>query len=213
LPADRAPPESVDVRTCATEKVFALPDSHATQLEVSRDGRFVATSGDDGTITLFDTRAHEVRSLGKHGTYAYTVVFSPDSRYLATGGVDRMVRLVDLSDPTHVVAWPGHLKAVVRLAFTPDSKTLISAARDTNVFMWDVATGAGRLVRGHDKDVSDMHVSPDGTTLATSSADGTVRLWPIRTRSQVPAEPEAVARFIREATSAEIDAQSSVSSP
>lgn len=72
--------------------------------------------------------------------------------------------------------WGGHIGAVWQVAFTPDSNTLISAADDKTVRVWDVATG--QLLRViHLPQVADqfqrifaLAVSPDGRTIAVGGA-------------------------------------------
>jgi WD40 repeat protein len=45
------------------------------------------------------------------------------------------------------------------------------------VRLWDVATGQGRALRGHEGAVEAVAFSPDGTRLVSSSQDGTLRMW------------------------------------
>ena len=79
--------------------------------------------------------------------------------------------LVDLQGdplPPTVVARLGsvrfrHPNGVEAIAYSPDSKTLISGGRDGMVRIWEVASGKEiRCLKGHAKYVNSVAISPDG---------------------------------------------------
>ncbi|HXE53227.1 MAG TPA: WD40 repeat domain-containing protein, partial [Tepidisphaeraceae bacterium] len=76
---------------------------------------------------------------------------------------------------------------ITALAFSPDGKTLASAAGfgESNIRLWDVATGkeVGRRLEGHSRWVASLVFWPDGKKLASSSADQTIRIWDLATRT------------------------------
>src|SRR5438128_2417532 len=60
----------------------------------------------------------------------FAVAFSPDGRWLASGGLEDDVQLWDARTGDHVATLKGHRDAVLALAFRPDSRVLASASRD-----------------------------------------------------------------------------------
>jgi WD40 repeat protein len=55
-------------------------------------------------------------------------------------------------------------------------------AGTARAILWDVATGEGRELAGHDGPVQLVAFSAGGDRLLTAASDETVRLWDVRTR-------------------------------
>jgi eukaryotic-like serine/threonine-protein kinase len=87
------------------------------------------------------------------------------------------------TDPTRV-ARVAEQKSVNHVAFSPDSKILVSATQDNTARLYDVSDPTKPSPLGvcthHTAMVFDVAVSPDGRTLATSAWDQSLGLWDIR---------------------------------
>lgn len=116
----------------------------------------------------------------------YTVAYSPSGRTLASGDANGMLRLWNLSVPTHPTLWCPPIAtgagSVYWAAFNPDERTLATADGDGTVRLWNVTDPShpspwGPALTGHSQFVFSVAFSPDGHTLASAGADHTVRLW------------------------------------
>jgi serine/threonine protein kinase/WD40 repeat protein len=110
------------------------------------------------------------------------LTFGPDSSRLATAGVDKKVRVWDVSNG-QCLATLEHPEQVSRLAYHPDGVILASAAEDKNVRLWDTVTNQQlAVIRAHNDGVTGVAFSPDGRRLATASRDGTAKIWDLLTQ-------------------------------
>ncbi len=135
-----------------------------------------------------------------HTKSANAVVFSPDNRWLASGGKDDVIKIWDLATGNILRTLYGHTSNVNALAVSPDGKLLASGsgdindkrdlgaftqggvvggAEDTTVRIWSVQTGRQlQVLRGHVLPVAAVAFSNDGHLLTTVSGDA-VKVWDV----------------------------------
>ncbi|KAJ6014949.1 WD40 repeat-like protein [Penicillium herquei] len=147
----------------------------------------------------------ELQVLEGHSDSINSVVFSPDSRLLASGSDDGTVCLWDpmIGRLTQTLNYHPYL-GINSIVFSPDSHILASGADDGTVCLWDSATGTviwsltgkrrigavnsvylwdpvkgrlKRILKGHSASVQSVSFSPDGRLLASGSEDTTIRVW------------------------------------
>lgn len=106
-------------------------------LDVSPDGRWLASSN-GRQIELWDMRDRTLsRTLGGHSLTAQGLSFSPDSRWLASTSQDHSVRVWNVMDGTCESVLSGHHGATNQVVWLPDQSTLASSD-DEEVLLWDV---------------------------------------------------------------------------
>lgn len=141
----------------------------------SRDGRYVATGAEDGSIGWIPLHAPDravVRKL--HQGLVHTVVFSPDGKTLAT------------------VARDGKTQTTV----ARDGKTQTTEARDGTVRLWPVGMELGKPLdlKGHKGEIWSVAFTSSGEHLIGAGDDGFVHRWSTSTGmwlSALPGEPAA----------------------
>jgi WD40 repeat protein len=137
----------------------------------------VVTAGADGTIRLWDpgTSIELVREPGARGPSAprkRATTIDGDVTAVADG------RVVRLRSAAGVKVLAGHRDVVNSVAFSPDGRLLVSAGRDHDVIVWDVARGVKvyRIEEAQSASVEDARFSPDGRWLVTAGPNSD-RLW------------------------------------
>jgi WD40 repeat protein len=104
--------------------------------------------------------------------------FSPDGRFLATGGAGGDVRLWDSETGREVRRFYGHTEFVVPVAFSPSGKMLAAGAMDGTARLWDVESGnLLRVFQRPARGVTWVLFSPESSRLYVGSADGFVRAY------------------------------------
>lgn len=95
--------------------------STITTIAFSPDNRFLASSGYDGKIKIWDTAAgREVRQLTGHTQLINAIAFSPDGKYMASGSVDGSAKLWDARTGELLVTLMSLNQGADWLAITPD---------------------------------------------------------------------------------------------
>jgi WD40 repeat protein len=146
------------------------------QYAISPDEKYIAryTFTQSPHIDLLDGKT-EKEIFPSDDINVMAMAISPDSKLLATGGSDKIIRLWDMKTAKEVRKIEGHTGAVGFLSFTPDGKSIVSAARDNNdrmISIWDVENGKERKsFRSGGTAIQSMTLSRDGHTLAYTFQD------------------------------------------
>jgi hypothetical protein len=154
-------------------------------MALSPDGRWLATGGSDGVMRLWDMFTGKPRRAldGFHGGGVGALMFSPDSRTIAsTGWQDQKLFLWEVATGRcrRQVPHDGGSKAVV---FPPHGNTLITAGNDKYIRVWDLCNGKELPpLDGHKGTVNGLALSRNGQTLVSVSNDNTVRTWNLSNR-------------------------------
>jgi WD40 repeat protein len=165
---------------------FAGPKGGVNKLAFDPTGKRLAVAG-EGIVEVWElATTTKIRDLKGHTKWVYSVVFSPDGKWLAAGGWDRTVKIWDADTGLEKLTIFAHDGFVLDLAFSPDSHRLITASEDRAAKLWEVPSG--ELVasfHGHTDFVQTVTFRPDGREVVTGSLDGSVRFWDLRTSRPV----------------------------
>ncbi|CAE6458715.1 unnamed protein product [Rhizoctonia solani] len=149
----------------------------------SPTGFFVAASGEDHTIKVWNALTGEPVSPVLHGhTKSVTCIeFSPDGAFLCSGSDDTTIRIWDIKTSA-LLAQPceRHTAAVCSVSYSPDGGRIVSGGADHLICIWDAATGIiVHTLIGRIGTVECVAFSPDGSHVISGGSDGSVRKWNI----------------------------------
>ena len=143
----------------------------------SPDGAWIA-SYSVGNLLLWRLSDRSRHVIKAHERHINAIAFSPDSRILATGSVDRTVRLWQVPGFQLLGEMRADAGAVMSLTFARDGRTLVAGTQDGLVDLWNIATRREITSwRAHTSIVSGLAFSRGDTMLATASVDHDMRLW------------------------------------
>jgi WD40 repeat protein len=151
----------------------------------SPDNRFLATSGTDRLIRIWDCSTGKlVKSLTGHQGYVKGIAFSTHGDVLISGdGDDLILWEVIAGQP---VAFRSDVDNDYRAIFSPDGKMVASARKNGSVILWRSDTQEMlHVLDGHTDQVRALAFSPNGRLLATGGKDNTVRLWDVETGTRL----------------------------
>jgi WD40 repeat protein len=154
-----------------------------SQAVFSPDGRRAATLGVAGDIHLWDTANWNnplpvIQGDSEHNLQA---AFSPNGQYITAVGLSRTADIWVVSEPKRPPLGISHNFTINALAFSPDSRSVVTASADNTARVWRIdATEPVRLL-SHDTSVISASFDPKGRLVITGCDDNTVQVWDVAT--------------------------------
>ncbi len=107
------------------------------QLDISPDGKWLASANSDGTLAIWDLARRQLRQVVTADQSAlFATAFSPDGTQLVTGGRERVIRIWKMPDLQLVGEQYGPQETVLAVTFSPDGKRLASGSYDGKIHLW-----------------------------------------------------------------------------
>lgn len=155
-------------------------EGSVSSLAFSYDGRTVAATDENGSITIWDVSSGSIERALMGLNEITVLVFSPNGQTLATAAADNTISLWNLRTGVLQGKFQKHDATINALAFSPDGQFLASGGDDRKIVLWEVATGKSkRTFKGHEQTVASLAFSPDGQLLASGSGNASVVLWEV----------------------------------
>src|SRR5258708_12911402 len=155
-----------------------------------------ATAQAQGTQPISVSNADKVQRIALlqgHTAAVFGLAFSPDGKMLASGGIDKTVRVWDVKTAKQTAQFDGHTKQVILVRFSADGATVFSMGYDPALRLWDVKSGKQSAVQQPDPNATNITAveprldnlygafAPDATLLALNDSSAPL---PVNTQAK-----------------------------
>ena len=178
----------LEVATAKVRDSIPLGGRSVRSLAFSPDGETIATTDEDGHVSLWNVAAAKALLTFSSGVPHATVAFSPDGRMLAIAGSDhREIKFWEAGSSKSFLAFSTESSGVLSISFSPDGRKLASGNLDATGLIWDVVP----LVRTVNREKPDS--SKDWRDLL---AEGGPDVY--RTMKEMASDSNLILPFLRE---------------
>lgn len=140
----------------------------------SLDNRFLSSVSEDSassrfkkhekSIKIWNIATGEIVKRFEMATQTInSIAFSPNGRFLVSGGDDKLVCIWDIFGGIKIRQFEGHASPVTCVSFSPDGLTIASGSHDGTLRLWDTKTGANLKTHFDMPLISAVGFATDGT--------------------------------------------------
>ena len=130
----------------------------------------------------------ELRTFTGHKGAVTSVAYSPDGKFLLSGGEDQTLKLWEVASGKEVRTFTGNRGAVTSVAFSPEGNLAVSGSDDSTLRLWEVASGRElQATESLGWKVTSVTFSPNGRFVASAADDNQVKLWALPKMERVRA--------------------------
>lgn len=167
---------------------------HLYAVSISPNGRYIALGGffsDD--VQIFDVGTQRrIRALMGHTDSVWSLAWSHNGRYLASGSADTTARVWDWQSGKTLLIYDKQGDDVRAVSWAPDDTRIVSSGLSGPVYIWTADTGQTLLTYGPQDSFEILAAawSPDGRYIASASgSDASTHVWNAHTGQLLRAFP------------------------
>lgn len=168
---------TIKVWDLAADSSSQLLQDQIDSMALSPDGKRVALGLGGETVRIWDTATRTFLQTMKVPDGSYVIVYSPDSKQLATAGSGR-ITIWNAATGASLRALTDYAGAADLIAFSPSNSQLASRTGFKYLKIWDLTAGTClHTIKLDYPFASTIAFSPGGTQLGCISHEGTIKIW------------------------------------
>ncbi|MCL5952419.1 MAG: hypothetical protein M1132_11995 [Chloroflexi bacterium] len=173
------------------------PGGEIESLAYSPDGTRLACTCDQGHLKIWDAKSGELLKTLTDEKGFTSVAFSPDGAQIAGGTWNGSVKVWDAQGEKLLLTLPGPEGDVDALAYSPDSREILSGSSlSGTVRVWDANSGQVLHAFPDHRGFVGIEFSPDGRRMAASNIGGdSIKVWDVQSGALLSSMPKEVVRF------------------
>ncbi|MEI6595106.1 MAG: WD40 repeat domain-containing protein [Bacteroidota bacterium] len=161
-------------------------EKSARVIAVNPTKKEIAVGYSDFIIRLYDTENFELtHTLEAHTNSVFALCFSPDGKYLISGGRDAMLNVWDIKNNYQLILEiPAHILQIKCIAYNPSGNLFATSSMDKTIKIWDADNF--ELIKVIDKARNESHTNCINKILwlnddefLSCSDDRQVMLWDV----------------------------------
>jgi WD40 repeat protein len=157
-------------------------------VDISQDGRTIASSSDDGTIRYWDAYTSECLHLMEgHKGAVYSVAFNnPVANRIVSGGRDRLANVWEVESGLCLLTLSGHNDCVQCVCYNQSGTMIATGSKDRTVMLWDSVSGNNMATLDrHSGVITCLAFMKTSDMLLSGSEDDSICLWDTTTQTVV----------------------------
>ncbi len=171
---------------CALES-FHLSNQSLRSIDFNLLNNELAIGASDNMIYLLDATSLKLKKTlsNAHHNSVFVVKYSPDGRYLLSGGRDAHLKIWAVEHDYHLVSnQPAHWFTINDIVFSSDKQYFATASRDKTIKIWDAQNFTLLKVLdairhgGHINSVN--HLLWQGHSIISCSDDRSIIIWQVK---------------------------------
>lgn len=177
----------IDIEERSVKKHIKLSSKSIRVMSIAAEKRQLALGLSDHSIKILDLSDNfkPLANLIGHTNSVFALNFSPDEKYLVSGGRDAHMKFWESENYTLSESIVAHMYAINYLSFKEDGKYLVTCSMDKSIKVWDAKNYKLMKVidkarnAGHGTSINKVLWSTYSGQVISISDDRTISIWQI----------------------------------
>ncbi|GEM_PF-3724780 len=141
-----------------------------------------------GTLSSHDLLSDSIRTFTQKGEWlpqggtkslVMAVCYSPDAKWLVSGGSDGGIFLWSVDGKEDHKKLTSHSSRVSCVTFSPDGQVIATASSDQRILLHALDGGLIHTLEGHGSPINSLHFDASGKQLVSVAEDGDIKIWDV----------------------------------